>query len=208
MRRRALLLTAPLGLASCASLLPAQKYIPRINWPLQPPPPAARLSATGAINPRGPILLVRAVNPAPGLEQRGLQSLDDNGSLSIDYYNLWAVPPAAALTQGLISWAQASGDFAAVITPGSRLTPDLIIEGTLSELLFDQASRQAQARMTFLVIKPATTITGFAQPLVQASLSASAPDQGEGPAGQVQAQTTAVAGLLSQAMAVLERYAA
>lgn len=160
------------------------------------------------MNPHGSILLVRAMNPAPGLEQRGLQSLDKNGSLHIDYYNLWAVPPAAALTQGLISWAQASGDFAAVITPGSRLTPTLIIEGTFSELLFDQASHQAQAQMTLLIIKPAATIAGFAEPLAQTRLSATAPAQGDSPAAQAQAQSAAMAGLLTQAMALLNRYAA
>lgn len=203
MRRRILLLAAPLGLTGCGSLLPKQPYTPRTIWPLQPPPPAT----TRAANPTGPILLVRAINPAPGLEQRGLQSLDKNGSLSVDYYNLWAVTPAAAVTQGVISWAEASGDFSAVITPGSRLTPNLIVEGELSELLFDQATNQAQARMTLLIIKPAAAIAGFAQPLAQAKLNASAPAQGQGPAAQAQAQVEAVAGLLTQALALLRRYA-
>lgn len=203
MRRRILLLAAPLGLAGCGSLLPKQPYTPRTVWPLQPLPPFP----SQAMNPNGPILLVRAISPAPGLEQRGLQSLDKNGSLAVDYYNLWAVTPAASITQGLVGWAEASGDFAAVVTAGSRLTPTLIVEGELSEFLFDETTNQARARMTLLIIKPSTAIAGFAQPLRQATLTASAPAQGQGPAAQAQAQATAMAGLLTQALALLRRYA-
>lgn len=201
MRRRLLLLAAPLGLSGCGSLLPAQKYIPRTIWPLQPQPPTVKTAPPGA-----PVLLVRAINPAPGLEQRGLQSLTQNGNLVVDYYNLWAVPPAEALTQGLINWAQASGDFAAVIPPGSRLTPDLIVEGDLSELLFDLATNQAQARMTLLVIKPALNLAGNTQPLIQANLTATAPAQSKSPEAQAEAESKAVANLLTQAITLLGRY--
>lgn len=201
MRRRFLLLAAPLGLSGCGSLLPAQKYIPRTIWPLQPQPSTVKTASSGA-----PVLLVRAINPAPGLEQRGLQSLTTNGNLVVDYYNLWAVPPAEALTQGLVDWAQASGDFTAVITPGSRLSPNLIVEGDLSELLVDLTTNQARVRMTLLVIKPAPGLAGNTQPLIQANLSATAPVQGNSPEAQAQAQSTAVANLLAQAIALLGRY--
>lgn len=203
MHRRLLLLAAPLGLAGCGSFLPEQKYIPRTIWPLQPQPPATKIAPTGA-----PVLLVRAVNPAPGMEQRGLQSLTENGNLVIDYYNLWAVPPAEALTQGLINWAQASGDFAAVIAPGSRLTPNLIVEGELSELLVDLTTHQARAQMTLLVIKPALGLAGYTQPLTQAKLTATAPLQGTGPEAQANAESEAVANLLAQAITLLGRYSA
>lgn len=201
MRRRLLLLAAPLGLAGCGSLLPTQKYVPRITWPLQPAAPTTKIT-----NSNGPVLLVRAINPAPGLEQRGLQSLTKDGNLIVDYYNLWAVPPAQALTQGLINWAQASGHFSAVVTPGSRLTPDLIVEGELSALLVDLATSQARAQMTLLIIKPALNVAGFAQPLTQTTLYATAPVQGNTPEAQATAQCAAVASLLSQATALLERY--
>lgn len=201
MRRRFLLLSAPLSLAGCGSLLPAQKYIPRTSWPLQPQPP----SYTPA-RANGPVLLVRAISPAPGLEQRGLQCLTQSGSLKTDYYNLWAVPPAEALTQGLINWAQASGHFSAVITPGSRLTPDLIIEGELSELLVDLATNQARAQMTLLIIKPALNVAGFAQPLMQAQLTATALVQGSTPGAQAAAQSEAVANLLTQVVVLLDRF--
>lgn len=202
MRRRALLLTTPLGLAGCGSLLPTQKYIPRTIWPLQPPPPTIN-----AANPTGPVLLIRAINPAPGLESRGLQSLTENGNLTVDYYNLWAVPPAEALTQGLIIWAQASGVFSAVVTPGTRLTPGLIVEGEFSKLLVDLQAGRACAQMTLLIIKPSSTLAGFAQPLAQIRLIAYAPVTGTGPRAQAVAQSAAMADLLAQAIDQLERYA-
>ncbi|HTQ70776.1 MAG TPA: ABC-type transport auxiliary lipoprotein family protein [Acidocella sp.] len=202
MPHRRLLLAAPLGLAACGSLLPAQKYTPRTIWPLQPPPPEAT-AATGS----GKVLLVRAITAAPGLEARGLQSLAADRSLNVDYYNLWAVPPAEALTQNLITWAQASGLFSAVITPGSRLTPGLMIEGELTQLLVDLPANTARAQMSLLVIKPSGSIGGFAQPLAQANLTANEPLQGSGPAAQADAQTKAMAGLLSQAVAQLARFA-
>lgn len=202
MRRRLLLLAAPLSLAGCGSLLPTQKYIPRTIWPLQPPPPAVN-----AANTAGPVLLIRAISPAPGLESRGLQSLAQNGSLTVDYYNLWAVPPAEALTQGLIVWAQASGVFSAVVTPGTRLTPGLIVEGELSKLLFDQPTGRACAQMTLLIIKPSSTLAGFAQPLAQTRLIAYAPAAGTSPQAQAAAQSAAMANLLAQAVEQLERYA-
>ncbi len=202
MPHRRLLLAAPLALAACGSLLPRQQYIPRTIWPLQPPPPGTN-AAPGA----GPVLLVRALAAAPGLDQRGLQSLAADGSLNVDYYNLWAVPPADALTQSLITWAQASGLFSAVVTPGSRLTPGLIIEGELTQLLADLPAGVARAQMSLLIIKPSGAAGGFAQPLAQLSLSASAPIEGSGPAAQEAAQSAAAASLLAQAMAQLSRFA-
>ncbi len=202
MPHRRLLLAAPLSLAACGSLLPAQKYVPRTVWPLQPPPPGAAAEA-GA----GPVLLVRAITPAPGLEARGLQSLTKDGSLTVDYYNLWAVPPADALTQSLVIWAQASGMFSAVVTPGTRLTPGLILEGELTQLLVDLPANVARAQMSLLIIKSSGAVAGFALPLAQVSLTASAPVEGSGPAAQAAAQNQAVASLLSQAMAQLARFA-
>ena len=161
MNRRAVLL-APLALTACGSLLPKQKYIARSNWPLAPKPPAQNPA-----NPSGPILMVRAITAAPGLDQQGIQSLAPDGSLNIGYYNLWAVSPADATTQALIDWTQATGAFAAVITPGSRLTPSLILEGELTELLADPASGQARAVLTLVLIKPATGLATVALPLAK-----------------------------------------
>jgi cholesterol transport system auxiliary component len=197
MNRRFLLLS-PLALASCVGLLPAQTYIPRINWPLDPAPPA-QLPA----NPSGPVLMVRTLAAAPGLDQLGLQSLAPDGSLVVDAYNLWAADPAAATTQALIDWLQASGAFSAVVSPGTRLTPDLIIEGELTELLADPDAGQARAVLTLVIIKPAGTLTGTALPIAQRRLTGTAPLTGATPAAQAAAQNAALANALSQAVALI-----
>lgn len=202
MPRRRIVLAAPLALAACASLLPAQKYTPRTTWPLQPAPPAAVANAG-----TGPVLMIRPIAAAPGLELRGLQSLAADGSLDVDYYNLWAVPPADAVTQALLDWSQASGAFSAVVTPGSRLQPDLIVEGELTELLADPGRGEARAALTLVFIKPAGTLTGTALPVAQAMLKATAPLQGNDPAAMAAAQNNALSGLLTQVMAQLERAA-
>lgn len=198
MQRRRLLLAAPLALSACASLLPSQKYTPRISWPLQPPPPANMPPAPG-----GRVLLVRPITAAPGLEARGLQSLGPDGSLNVDYYNLWAVPPADAVTQALLDWSEASGAFSAVITPGSRLQPDLILEGELTELLADPARSEARAALTLVVIKPGAGAGGAAVPLRQALLRAAVPLSGNAPAVLAAAQSEALSQVLTQAMALL-----
>lgn len=201
MRRRFMLAT-PLALSACGSLLPAQKYTPRINWPLQPAPPVFPPPAR-----TGPVLLIRPLAAAPGLEARGLRSLKADGSLAVDYYNLWAVPPADAVTQALIGWAQASGMFTAVVTPGTRLDAGLIVEGELTELIADPGQNEARAALSLAVIKPAGALTGAALPLTQALLRASAKLQGTVPAAMAAAENGAVAGVLTQAMALLARFA-
>ncbi|MDD2795551.1 ABC-type transport auxiliary lipoprotein family protein [Acidocella sp.] len=193
---------ALLALSACTSLLPAQKYIARTSWPLAPQPPAQNPA-----NPSGPILMVRAISAAPGLDQTGLQSLAPDGSLNIDYYNNWAAAPADAATQALLTWCQASGAFSAVIQPGSRLNPGLIVEGELTQLLANPASGQATAVLTLAVIKPAGGITTAALPLVQQRITGAAPLVGATPAAQAAAQNAALASALVQAVALLTRYA-
>jgi len=202
MPRRRFVLAAPLALAACTSLLPAQKYTPRVNWPLQPAPPAAAANAGN-----GPVLMIRPIAAAPGLDSRGLQSLAADGSLDVNYYNLWAVPPADAVTQALLDWSQASGAFSAVVTPGSRLQPALIVEGELTELLADPGRGEARAALTLVFIKPAGTLAGTALPVAQTRLQATAPLQGDDPAAMAAAQNNALAGVLTQAMVLLERAA-
>ncbi|NNM56658.1 ABC-type transport auxiliary lipoprotein family protein, partial [Acidocella sp.] len=143
----------------------------------------------------------------PGLDQTGLQSLAPDGSLNIDYYNNWAAAPADAATQALLTWCQASGAFSAVIQPGSRLNPGLIVEGELTQLLANPASGQATAVLTLAVIKPAGGITTAALPLAQQRITGTAPLSGAIPAAQAAAQNAALASALTQAVALLTRYA-
>ncbi len=200
MNRRMVLLS-PLAFTACGSLLPKQKYIARVNWPLAPEPPVQNQA-----DPSGPVLMVRDITAAPGLDQQGIQSLAPDGSLNIGYYNLWAVPPADATTQALIAWTQASGAFAAVITPGSRLTPSLILEGELTELLADPAAGQARAVLTLVVIRNKPGLTASPLPLAQARLTGTAPLTSLTPAAEAAAQNAALAKVLTQATALVTRY--
>jgi len=199
---RRLVLFAPLALTACGSLLPQQTYVPRINWPLAPEPPVQN-----APNPAGPVLLLRDITAAPGMDQQGVQILQPNGSLNIDYYNLWAVSPADAATQSLLTWLQASGDFSAVVSPGSRLTASLILEGELTELLADLSTNQATAVLTLVVIKNSDSISAASLPLAQQRITGTAPLTGNTPAAEVAAQRAALANALSQAVTLVTRFA-
>ena len=80
-------------------------------------------------NPRGRVLLVRDVRAGPGLEVRGLQWLQRDGSVHVDFYEQWAVPPAQAVEDDLRQWLADAGLFRAVVAPGSRLNADFVAGG-------------------------------------------------------------------------------
>jgi len=130
MKRRWLVVSGA-SLAGC-SLLPQASYVQQRAWPLdvERPSVAPRKS-------HGRILLVRSVRAAPGLEDRGLQWLQRDGSVHVDYYEQWAVPPAQAVENDLRQWLMDSGLFAAVVAPGSRLNADYVIEGELETFIAD-----------------------------------------------------------------------
>jgi ABC-type uncharacterized transport system auxiliary subunit len=201
MMHRRLILTAPLVLAACSSLLPAQKYVPQVDWPLAPPPPNWQ-----AANPSGQVLLVRDLAAGPGLDDQGLQSLRADGSLDISYYNHWAVPPADAATAALTNWAEASGAFSAVVGTGTRLTPGLIVEGTLTEFVADLSAGQARAVLTLVVISNSSSITAKSHPLAQQRISGTAPLSGNDASAQVAAERAALADALGQAVRLLTKY--
>ncbi|GAA5265494.1 cholesterol transport system auxiliary component [Acidiphilium sp. MT5] len=197
--RRFLLLATPLLLTGCGTVLDREKYQPRSDWPLAPPKP--RSTEAGArLGPRAGVVLVRSVLAGPGLADRGLLTLEPDGSLHRGYYNRWAVPPAQAVTAALITWLQASGRFAAVIGEGSSLSPTILVEATLETLLADPSSHQARAAMTLVVAKP----HGLGEiPLVQKRLRATAPLSGVTAPDLVRAQREALAQLLSQAVVLI-----
>lgn len=202
MMHRRYIIAAPLALAGC-SVLPRQTYIPQVNWPLDPPPPTTRPA-----NPNGPVLLVRDLLAAPGLDEQGVQTLLPNGSLEIGYYNRWAVPPADAATQALATWLLASGQFSAVIGPGSRLTASLILEGELTEFLADESAGHAIAVLTLVVMSNSGSITAPSRPLAQSRITGQAPLAGTDAAAAVAALRAALADALGQAVALVTRYGA
>jgi ABC-type uncharacterized transport system auxiliary subunit len=144
MRRRATL-AAFLALAGCG--LSERPHIDKRIWPLAVRRPAAAPPAR-----RGRVLLVRAVRAAPGLETRGVQSLQPDGSMRVDFYEEWAVPPADAMEADLRQWLADSGLFQAVLAPGSRLSPDLIAEPELLAFWADLPARQARCTLSVVLL--------------------------------------------------------
>ncbi len=129
--RRRWLVVCGVSLAGC-SLLPQSPYVQQRAWPLDVQRPS--------VAPRkvhGRVLLVRSVRAAPGLEERGLQWLQHDGSVHVDYYEQWAVPPVQAMENDLRQWLSDSGLFAAVVAPGSRLNADYVLEGQLETFIAD-----------------------------------------------------------------------
>ncbi len=142
MRRRALL-AGVLALGGCG--LSERPYAEKREWPLS----ASRLSAAPP-RANGRVLLVRDLQATPGLEARGLQTLQADGSVRTDFYEEWAVPPADGVGSSLRQWLGESGLFAAVVPPGSRLAANLVLEGTLAALVADAAKRTG--RMTLALV--------------------------------------------------------
>jgi ABC-type uncharacterized transport system auxiliary subunit len=129
--KRRWLVTCGVSLAGC-SLLPQAPYVQQRSWPLDVDRPS--------VAPRklhGRVLLVRSVRAAPGLQDRGLQWLQPDGSVHVDYYEQWAVPPAQAVENDLRQWLNDAGLFAAVVAPGSRLNADYVLEAQLETFIAD-----------------------------------------------------------------------
>lgn len=137
------MLAGPLVLAACG--LSERPYAEKRQWPL-----VVRRPSSVPPPRRGKVLLVRTIAAAPGLEARGLQSLRPDGSLNVDFYEEWAVPPAESVESDLRQWLADSGKFRAVVAPGSRLNADLVMEGTLTAFLANPPA--GTARVTLGVV--------------------------------------------------------
>jgi cholesterol transport system auxiliary component len=144
-RRRPVFL-APAALAGC-SVLPQPKYVQQTQWPL-----AVQRTRTLPPPANGKVLLVRDVTSAPGLDTRGLQWLEPNGSVHVDFYNQWTVSPAAGVTSDLQQWLAGSGLFSAVVGAGSGLVPDLILDTELTQFVADPRNLTAHAAAQLTII--------------------------------------------------------
>jgi len=165
MRRRTVLGAAG-ALAGC-SVLPQQPYLQRRDWPLVVRRPQALPPRRG-----GPVLLVRTVSAGPGLGVRGLQRLLPDGSLMVDFYEQWAVPPAQGVEECLWQWLAESGLFAAVTRSGSRLTADYVLEGDLTTFVADPPQRVARTALSIILLNQ---ISGADRLVLQKAESAEAP---------------------------------
>ncbi len=136
--KRRMALAAALALAGCG--LDTRPYVERRDWPL-------RVRRPQALPPRpgGPVLLVRAFAAGPGMEERGLQSVQPDGSIRTEFYEQWSVLPAQAVEEAVRGWLADSGLFSAVLAPGSRLSADLVLEGELDALWTVPGEHRARA---------------------------------------------------------------
>jgi ABC-type uncharacterized transport system auxiliary subunit len=175
------------ALAGCG--LSERPYIAQRQWPLF-------VSRPTALPPRkrGLVALVRAVQAAPGLEQRGLQTLRPDGSVDVAFYEQWIVEPAAGVEESLRQWLAASGLFAAVLAPGSRLSADIVIESTLTTFLADPPSGVARVALAVDAIDQRRSP---AHVVAQGNLRATAPLHGSDAPAEVTTLKDALASVLT-----------
>lgn len=192
--RRRLVLASALLVAGC-SLLPSQPYVQRRNWPL-----VVRRPTTLAPRANGKVLLVRTVSAAPELATRGLQWLQRDGSVHVDYYEQWSVLPADGVDDDLREWLAASGLYAAVLAPGSRLNADLVLEAQLDTFIADIPAGVARVALGLVLLnqQPATT-----KVVLQRRIEAQATLAGTAVPDLVEAMRAALRDVLQQAEAVL-----
>ena len=144
MRRRAMLAAplalVPLAFGGCG--LETRPYAERRQWPLLVRRPQELPPRSG-----GPVLLVRSFAAGPGLEARGLQYVQPDGSIRTEYYEEWSVPPSQAVEEAVRDWLAQSGVFSAVLAPGSRLPADLVLEAELDALWTVPAEHTSRAAL-------------------------------------------------------------
>jgi ABC-type uncharacterized transport system auxiliary subunit len=186
-RRRAIV-ALPLLAAGCG--LSERPYEERRQWPLDIPSPATLPPRRG-----GRVLMVRAIRAGPGLDQRGLQSVQPDGSVRTAFYEEWAVAPALGVEAALARWLAASGRFAAVVAQGSRLAADLTLEGELDALCTEPARGVGRAALSATALR---TGEGNATILFGRSFAADAPLAGADPPAQVAAMRAALAAIFGQ----------
>jgi cholesterol transport system auxiliary component len=187
--RRRLLLAGAVAVAGC-SVLPQQPAVQRREWPLN-------VGRTPVLPPRrrGRVLLVRSVRAAPGLEERGLQWLQPDGSIRIDFYEEWAVPPAQAVEDDLRRWLGDAGLFSAVPAPGSRLNADLVLEGQLTAFAADLRAGVARASLALVLLDQRPSPIRV---LLQRTESAEVRLEGNDPPAMVDALNAALVEVLRQ----------
>ncbi len=186
-----------LALPGC-SLLPDRPFIETRRFPLNPTRPAdapPRRQGRDAV-------LVRDMRAGPGLDARGLRSIRPDGTLAAAPYAEWAAPPAEAAEAAMREWLRASGLFAGVALPGSRISAPLVLESELVALEQD-SPRSARAAISALLVQE----TGLAGVRLRGQFVArgTAALQGEGHGASAQAMGEALGAALAALEAELAR---
>lgn len=192
------LLAGCAGLAGC-SVLPQPKYVKQTQWPLQVRRPQS-LPAPG----RGKILLVRDVQASPGVDQRGLQWYEKNGSVHVDFYNQWAVSPSQAVTNNLQQWLAGAGLFPAVVTAGSGLLPNLILDTQLTQFIADPRTLTARCGLQITLINANHTPSSV---VMQQSISGQARMPADTPEGVADGLVAALTDALGKVEGAIRQYA-
>jgi ABC-type uncharacterized transport system auxiliary subunit len=187
---RRFLLGAPLLAAGCSVL--QQPYAERRQWPLPVERPVVLPTRRG-----GKVLEIRTLRAGPGLDSRGLQTLQPDGSVKIAFYEEWAVPPAEAVEDALRRWLSACGLFAAVVGPGSRVTADDALEGELGALWSDPTRQIAHAALSIVML-------GMQPDLAKVALQRRFEEDAAMPVGDPGAQVQAQVAALTVVFAKLE----
>ena len=195
MRRRSLLA----GSAALAALLPGCSVLPERpyrevrRFALTAPRPSR-----AEPSPAAPVLLLRDVRAAPGLDARGLRALAADGQVSQTFWAEWLAPPADLAGEALRGWLLASGRFSAITAPGSRLRAPLVLEAELLTLHTEPAARLARAGMAALLLADEAGRDG-PRVLGQFTFSATAPlPAGDDPGLAAAAMAAALGGVLAQ----------
>ena len=192
--RRRLMLIGAAALGGC-SVLPTRPYQERREWPLDIPPPAP-----SAARGHG-VLLVRSLGAGPGLDTRGLRTVDASGAENIAFWEEWAVPPPQGVGADLRAWLAASGLFRAVVTPGSEAAADFILEGQLLALSAQPGAGTARAVVSLVLLRAPRDL-----PVMQRSFTGTARLQGvDGPA-LASGMRAAVGDMLGQVVAAVGGY--
>lgn len=187
---RRMMIGGTLLLGGCNTILQRPPAVQIVSWPLNVQRPRTLRSRR-----HGKVLLVGDIGAAPGLDQQGLQWLLPDGSVHVDFYNQWAVPPAAAVTSDLRQWMADSGMFAAVVGPNGALTPDFTLDGTLLTFMAEPRTLTARAALavTLLNARRRSPVV-----LLQTTLHAVAPLPQDTPAGVAAGLRAALARVLAE----------
>ena len=187
--RRRWLLGSVAAVGGC-SLLPSTPYVQRRDWPLD-----VRRPTTEPAKRRGRVLLVRTLRAAPAVEARGLQWLQPDGSVHVDFYEQWSVPPAQAVEDDLRQWLADAGLFSAVVAPGSRLNADYALEGELTTFMADLKAGMTRAAVAVVLLDQRSS---QAKVLLQRTVSANVRLAGDEPQAIAEAQRAAIVEVLRQ----------
>jgi uncharacterized lipoprotein YmbA len=116
------LLALPSALAAC-SVLPNRPYQEVQRYALAPERPRREPPSK-----RGPVLLLRSVRAAPGMDARGLRIVGAGGQVDAQFYNEWSAPPVELVEEALRQWLAGSGLFAAVDLADRTLRDSVVVD--------------------------------------------------------------------------------